>query len=130
MSSESPESGLDELMRLSRQTAKMGREVDEKEKQKAEYNQKVHGVVTGLREISFSVALEQLKLIATSEIIEEISSMMNKPGTEDLRKLISTITHDLETQVSRASASNPEMESIDRLVKTLAIITGLFFSLK
>jgi len=130
MDSESPESGLDELMRLSRQTAKMGQEVEEKEKQKAEYNQKVHGVVTGLREISFSVALEQLKLIATPEIIEEVSALTDKPGTEDLRKLISTLTHDLEIQVSRTSVSNPEMEPIERSVKTLAIIIGLFFSLK
>ncbi len=84
MGSESPESGLEELMRLSRQTAKMGREAEEKEKQKVEHNQKVHGVVTGLREISFSVALEQLKLIAAPEIIKEINSMMDKPGTEEV----------------------------------------------
>jgi len=128
--SESSENVLDELMRLSQQTAKMGQEADEKEKQKEEHSQKVQGVVTGLREISFSIALEQLKHTASPGIIKEISSMTNKPGTDELRKLISNLTRDLETQVNRISDSNPELESIERSVKTLAIIIGLFFSLK
>ncbi len=130
MDSNPAESGLEELMRLSRQTAKMGREAAEKEKQQAEHDQKVVGVVHGLREISFSVALEQLEQVATPEIIEEIRSLTNKPGSQDLRKLISALTRNLENSASRIAISNPEMVPIERSVKTLAIIIGLFFSLK
>tara|TARA_B100000315_G_C14549957_1_gene575266 strand:- start:50 stop:442 length:393 start_codon:yes stop_codon:yes gene_type:complete len=130
MDSKPVENGLEELMRLSRQTAKWGKEAAEKEKQQAEHDQKVVGVVHGLRDISFSVALEQLEQVATPEIIEKIRLMTNKRGIEDLRKVISALTRDLETTTSRISVSNPEMAPVEHSVKTLAILIGLFFSLK
>ena len=86
MNSKSPESGLDELMRLSRETARMGQDVRQKEQQEVEHYQKVQEVVQGLREISFSVALEQLKPVATAEIIEKVRSLLNKQDTKELRR--------------------------------------------
>lgn len=130
MDSKPAESGLEELMRLSRQTAKWGQEAAEKEKQQAEHDQKVVGVVHGLRDISFSIALEQLEQVATSEITEKVRSLTSKQGVEDLRKIISALTRDLENTTSRIAVSDPEMVPIERSVKTLAIIIGLFFSLK
>jgi hypothetical protein len=130
MERKSPESGLDELLRLSRATAKMEKDLAQKEQQEAQQRQKVQGAVQGLREISISVALEQLKPVATTEVLEEVRSLAHKNGTEDLRKLITNLTSDLEKRVSRVSATNPEMALVESSVKTLAILLSLFFSLK
>ena len=130
MKSESPESGFNELMRLSRQTANEAQELTKKEQQRAEQRQIVQGVLQGLKEINVSVAIEQLKSVATPRIIEEISSLTHKQDTEDLRKLISDLVHDLEKRIGGISASNPDMVPIERSVKTLAILIELFLSLK
>ena len=130
MESKSPESGFDELMRLQQQTTKMGQDITDREQQNAEQRQKVQGALQGLKEISISVALEQLKPVATPEIIEEVQSLTQKQGTGDLRKLITDLVDDLERCVSRISASNPDIAPIERSVKTLAILIGLFFSLQ
>ncbi|MFC1949176.1 hypothetical protein ACFLW0_03280 [Chloroflexota bacterium] len=130
MSSKSSESGLDELMRLSRETARMGRNLKQKEQQKTEHDQKLQGVVEGLREISFSVALEQLKLVATPETVEEILSLKNKQGTKELRRLISRLTRELEALAGKSASSNPDMVPIANSIKTLAILISLLFSLQ
>ena len=111
MESESPESGLEELMRLSQQFTKQGQE---------------HTT----RELNVSMAMEQLKLVATPDIIEEVNSLNRKQGTEDLRKLISNITDDLENHIGIISASNPDMAPLERSMKTLNILIELFFSLQ
>ena len=107
-----------------------GQELTQKEQQRTEQRQKVQGVLQGLRGIKVSTAVEQLKLVAAPEIIEEISSLTHKQGTEDLRKLISNLTDDLERSVRGLSASDPDMVPIERSVKTLAILLELFFSLR
>jgi len=130
MESETPESGLEELLRLSRQTSRMGKNVDKQKQQEREHQQKMQGTVQGLREISFSIALQQLKLVATQEMIEEVSALSKKPGTEELRKLVSGLTRDLEKLVDRTSGPNQDMVQIQQSVKTLAILIGLFFSIQ
>ena len=130
MKPESPESGFNELMRLSRQTANEAQELTKKEQQRAEQRQIVQGVLQGLKEINVSVAIDQLKSVATPGIIEEISSLTHKQDTEDLRKLISDLVHDLEKRIGGISASNPDMVPLERSVKTLAILIELFLSLK
>ena len=61
MASKSSESGMDALKRLSQQTANLGQRMREEEEQKAAYERNMQGVMQGLRGISFSVALNQLK---------------------------------------------------------------------
>lgn len=129
MKSKSPESGFDELVRLSQKATNEAQELNRREQQRAEQRQVVQGVLQGLKEINVSVALEQLKLVATPEIIKEISSLTHKQDTRDLRKLISGLVNDLEKRVGRVSASNQDMVPIERSVKTLAIIIELFFAL-
>jgi len=130
MKSESPESGLDELMRLSRQTANEAQNLAKREQQRAEKRQTAQEALQGLREISVSVAVEQLRLVAAPEIIEEIGSLTYKQDTKDLRKLISNLATGLERRVGSISASNPDMAPIERSVKTLTILIQLFFSLQ
>lgn len=123
------ESGLDELMRLSRQTAKMGDDLARKEQQKEAHSQKVQGVVQGLREISFSIAMQQLQTVADPEVVKKVEALSRKPGTEDLRKMVSTLSRDLERAIHKHSAANPELAGIEQSVKTLSILLGLLFSL-
>ena len=130
MESNSPESGLDELMRLSRQAANDAKELARKEQQRAEQRQVVQGALKDLREISITVTVGQLKQVATPEIIEEVDSLKHKQGTEDLRRLISRLANDLEKRIGSVSASNPDMVPIQRTVKTLVILLELLFSLQ
>jgi len=130
MESEPPESGFEELMRLSQQFTKQGQERTAREKQRAEQGKKVQGVLQGLKELNVSMAIEQLKLVATPDIIEEVNSLKRKQGTGDLRKLISNLTDDLENRIGIISASNPDMTPLERSMKTLNILLDLFFSLQ
>ncbi|MFC1939299.1 hypothetical protein ACFLTY_05890 [Chloroflexota bacterium] len=130
MESKSPESGLDELLRLSRETARKKQELAEKEQQRTKQKQKVQGVLEGLKAIKVSIAVEQLKLVATPEIIEKISSLTHKQDTEDLRKLISGLTDDLEKRIRSVATSNPDMVPVESSIKTLAILLELYFSLR
>ena len=130
MESEPPESGFEELMRLSQQFTRQGQERTAREKQRAEQGKKVQGVLQGLKELNVSMAIEQLKLVATPDIIEEVNSLKRKQGTGDLRKLISNLTDDLENRIGIISASNPDMTPLERSMKTLNILLDLFFSLQ
>ncbi len=130
MESESTESGFDELTRLSQQFTKQEQERTKREQQRAEQREEVQNVLGGLRELTVSMAIEQLKLVATPDIIEEVNSLKRKQGTGDLRKLISNLTDDLENRIGIVSASNPDMAPLERSMKTLNILLDLFFSLK
>ena len=130
MNSKSPESGLDELMRLSQQTARMGQDLRQKEQQEAEHYQKVQGVVQGLREISFSVALEQLKPVTTAEIIEKVKSLQNKQDTKELRRLITELARDLDKLVAKLPDSDSNKALVESSVKTLTVLISLLFSLQ
>ncbi len=125
-----PESGLEELIRLSQETAKKKQELAQREQQRTKQRQKVQGVLEGLKAIKVSIAVEQLKLVSTPEIIKEISSLTHKQGTEDLRKLMSRLTDDLEKRIRNVATSNPDMVPIERSIKTLAILLELYFSLR
>ena len=129
METESPESGFDELMRLSQQFTRQQQEHTEREQQREEQRKKTLGVLQGLKELKVSMAIEQLKPVATPEIIEEVNALRNKQGTEDLRKVISDLADDLENQMDTISTSNPEITPLVRSMKTLNILMDLYFSL-
>lgn len=130
MNSKSPESGLDELMRLSQQTARMGHDLRQKEQQEAEHFQKVQEVAQGLREISLSVALEQLKPVATAEIIEKVRSLKNKQDTKELRRLITDLARDLDKLVAKLPNSDSNKALVESSAKTLTVLISLLFSLQ
>jgi len=117
-------------MRLSQQFTRQGQERTAREKQRAEQGKKAQGVLQGLKELNVSMAIEQLKLVAAPDIIEEVNSLKRKQGTGDLRKLISNLTDDLENRIGIISASNPDMTPLERSMKTLNILLDLFFSLQ
>ena len=130
METESPESGFDELMRLSQQFTRQQQEHTERERQREEQGKKARGVLQGLRELNLSMAVEQLKPVATPEIIEEVNALKSKAGTEDLRKVISNLADDIENRIGIISASNPDTVPLVSSMKTINILMDLYFSLQ
>lgn len=130
METEPPESGMDELMRLQQQLTRQEQERTDKQRQREEHGKKAQSVLQGLKELNISMAIEQLKTVATPEIIEETNALRNKPGTEDLRKAISNLADDLETRLSAISASNPDAMPLVNSMRTLNILMDLYFSLQ
>ena len=130
MESESSESGFDELMRLSQQFRKQEQERTEKERQREERGKKAQDVIQGLKELKVSMAIEQLKTIATPELIEEVNALRSKQGTEDLRKTISDLADDLENHISTITTSSPDIAPLAGSIKTLNILLDLYFSLQ
>lgn len=124
------ESGIDELMRLSRQFTRQQEEHEKQERQRAEQGKKVRGVLQGLKDLNLSMALEQLKTVARPEIIRQVTELKNKEGTEDLRKTITSLVDDLEKKLGTASGSKAEMASLVNSVRTLSILLDLYFSLQ
>ena len=130
MEDESSESGFDELMRLSQQFNRQQQERTERERQREEQGKKVQGVLQGLKDLNVSMAIEQLKPVATPEIIEEVNALRSKPGAEGLRKVISDLADDLENRIGTISASNPDTAPLVSSMKTLNILMDLYFSLQ
>jgi len=130
MESKSTDNGLEELLRLSKEITKVDQERTKAERERAEQRQKVSELQQGLIELKASVALEQLKSIATPEIIKEVSSLKHKQKTDELRKLILDLSAELENWVDNTSGSKLDMASVRRSVKTLAILIELLFSIE
>ncbi len=123
------ESGLEELLALSRKFTKQKEDNERQERQRQEQGRKVKGVLQGLQELNLSMALTQLKSVAKPEIIQKVASLKNKPGTEDLRKLITSLVDDLEKQLNALTSSKTEMAKLVNSVRTLSILLDLYFSL-
>ena len=130
MAQTSNESGMDALRRLSRQTANLGQRLQEEEEQKAAHEKNMQGAMQGLRGISFSVALNQLKAIGDPEIFQKVEAMQRQPDSKNLRKLITELSRNLERSSNRAARNNPDLQSLANDTKTLAILVSLLFSLQ
>jgi len=130
MDTEDSENGIDELMRLQQQFTRQQEERDEREKQRAEQGKKVRGVLQGLRELNLSMAVEQLKPVATPEVIEKINALAGKEGTEELRKIISGLADNIESQLGVVSASDSDGVPLVNSMRTLNILLDLYFSLQ
>ncbi len=130
MKSESQEGGLEELMRLSQQFTRQEQENTQREKQRREQKKKVQDVLGGLKGLTISMAVEQLKLVAAPGIVRKIDALKSKPGNSELREVITDLAYDLEKRIGAVSLSNPEIEPIERSIKTLTILIELSFALQ
>ncbi|MFH1650704.1 MAG: hypothetical protein ABID87_01170 [Chloroflexota bacterium] len=120
-----PESGFDELLRLSQNINKAERQQTRRDERTDEKKQ----VIQGLRDIKITVALGQLELMAEPEMVAAVSALRQKRGNEDLRRLILGIVDDLEKRVDDAG-SEKDIAATERPVKTLAVLLELLFSLE
>ena len=124
------ESGIDELMRLSRQFTRQQEKHEAIEKQREAQGKKVKGVLQGLKDLNVSLAIQQLKMVARPDIIRQVNDLKSKTGTEDLRKMITALADDLEKQLGAVSASKTEMTPLINSMRTLSILMDLYFSLQ
>jgi hypothetical protein len=119
------ESGLDELMRLSRQFTRQKAENEAKERQREEQGKKVRGVLQGLQDLNINMALQELKGVASPEIINQVSALKTRGGTGDLRKMISSLADEME----RGLIAGGETKRLVNPMRTLNILLDLYFSL-
>lgn len=124
------ESGIDELMRLSRRFTKQREDHDKQERQRIEQGKKVKGVLQGLKDLNLSMALGQLKTVAKPEIIRQVSALKSRESTEDLRKMITNMADDMEKQLGKVTAPKAEMTPLINSMRTLSILLDLYFSLQ
>jgi uncharacterized Ntn-hydrolase superfamily protein len=122
------ESGIDELMRLSQQFTRQQEEREDRERQREAQGKKVRGVLQGLKDLNFSMAIEQLKAVAKPEIIRQVSVLKSQENTDELRKIISGIADDLEDRLRAISTSKTEATSLANSMRTLSILMDLYFS--
>jgi hypothetical protein len=118
------ESGIDELMRLSRQFTQQKADNEAKEKQRAEQGKKVRGVLHGLQELNINMALQQLKSVAKPDVIRQVTLMKTRGGTDELRKMISALGDELEKNLSLKKDSTTLVNDM----RTLNILLDLYFS--
>ncbi|HJX13663.1 MAG TPA: hypothetical protein VJ377_09095 [Dehalococcoidales bacterium] len=122
------ESGLDELMRLSRQFTRQQEDHDKQERQRQEQGKKVRGVLQGLKDLNLSMAVQQLRAVAAPHIVKEVEALRYKDGSDDLRKLISGLADDLEKRLGKV-ASKADAAPLVNAMRTLNILMDLYFSL-
>jgi hypothetical protein len=123
------ESGIDELLRLSRQFTRQQQERDAREKQRQAQGKKVKGVLQGLKELNLSMAITQLKMCARPEIVKQVSALKSQESTDALRKLISNIADDLENRLRAFTAPKTDTAPLVNAMRTLNILMDLYFSL-
>ena len=124
------ESGIDELLRLSKRFTKQQEDRDKQERQRIEQGKKVKGVLQGLQELNLSMALTQLKTVAKPDIIQKVTALKNKAGTEDLRKMITNLADDIERQLGALNPAKADTTPLVNSMRTLSILLDLYFSLQ
>jgi hypothetical protein len=122
------ESGMDELLALSRKFTKQKADNEKQERQRIEQGKKVKGVLQGLQELNLNMALTQLKTVAKPELIQKITALRTKPGTEELRKIITKMVDDAEKQVNNLNPKS-DITQLANSMRTLSILLDLYFSL-
>jgi hypothetical protein len=123
------ESGIEELLRLSRQFTRQQEEHDQREKQRQAQGKKVKGVLQGLKELNLSMAITQLKTVARPEIVKQVSALKSQENTDALRKMISSIADDLENRLRTIQAPKTDTAYLVNAMRTLNILMDLYFSL-
>ena len=121
------ESGIDELMRLSRQFTKQQEDNERAERQREAQGRKVKGVLQGLKDLNVSMAVSQLTSVAPAETIRRVDALRTKENTEDLRKLISTMADDLERQLGVLKPGDSTAPLVNTM-RTINILLDLYFS--
>src|SRR4030066_754872 len=124
------ESGIDELMRLSRQFTRQQEEHEKQERQRQEQGKKVRGVVQGRQKLNLSMALSQLKGVARPEVIQQVTALKSGGGKEELRKIVTNLVDEMEKQLNQESLLKKEITQLADSVRTLSILLNLYFSLQ
>ena len=124
------ENGMDELLKLQQQFTRQQEEHDDRKRQQEEQGKKAQGVLHGLRDLQFSMTLDQLNPIASMEIIKQVNALKNNPDTDELRKMITRLCDDMEHELESIAVANPEAKPTVDSMRVLNILMDLYFSLQ
>jgi hypothetical protein len=123
----SEESGLEELLRLSREIGEMEKALVH---DLAQAGEKIHlsekklALWNLVKDIKESLILEKLRLVAPDDVFNEFTSLKKSHNIRGLRDLILHVMTDLE---DRVSVSNIDQSMTERLIKTLAVLLEYLF---
>jgi hypothetical protein len=127
----SEESGLEELIRLSREIGNMEKVLVEdlgnarKKKERVEKQQTLWSII---RDIKISLVLDKLKpLEVAPEIIDAVSELREQLSTEKVRQLTLGLLGELKNSVDGGKDANLDLAEICRLVKTVSILVEFLF---
>ncbi len=123
----SEESGLEELLRLSREIGEMEKSLVH---DLAQAGEKIHlsekklALWDLVKDIKESLILEKLSQVAAEDIYKEFIVLKKAGNTRGLRDLILRVSRDLEEKVSTTDDNKLVLES---QVKTLAVLIEYLF---
>jgi hypothetical protein len=123
------ESGMDELLKLQQKFTRQQEEHEDRQRLQEEQGRKAQGVLQGLRELQFSMTLEQLGPVASKDTIARVNSFKTNPDTEELRKMISNLIEDIEQRLETRASADAGLKSLVDSSRVLGILMDLYFSL-
>lgn len=122
----SEESGLEELIRLSREIGEMEKSLV---RELAQAGEKIHlsekklALWDLVKDIKESLIIEKLSRFASDDVYREFISLKKVRNIRGLKELIVRVSNDLEEKVS----SDYYRSSLERQVKTLAVLLEYLF---
>ena len=123
------ENGMDELLKLQQQFTRQQEEHEDRQKLQEEQGKKAQGVLQGLRELQFSMTLEQLGPVASEETIARVNALKTSPDSEELRKMISDLIEDIEQRLETKASDDSGLQSLVDASRVLGILMDLYFTL-
>jgi hypothetical protein len=123
------ENGMDELLKLQQKFTRQQEEHEDRRRLQEEQDRKARGVLDGLRGLQFSMTLDQLDSVASEEIISQVKELKNNPNTDELRKMITNLAEDIESQLEIMSNDDPGVKPLEDSMRVLSILMDLYFSM-
>lgn len=130
MGSSETKDRLKELRQLCQKVAETQQRHMLWENENAEKLQLMQTAHKELRELKISVALVQLDLVAPHEIADKASMLTIVGNTRELRQFILNIVSDLEQYLRSIDRTKPDIDNIERSVKTVSILIELLDSVE
>ena len=123
------ENGMEELLKLQQQFTRQQEEHEDRQRIQEEQGRKAQGVLQGLRELQFSMTLDQLGPVASEETIARVNALKTNPDTDELRKMISNLIEDIEQRLETKATADAGLKSLVDSSRVLGILMDLYFSL-
>jgi hypothetical protein len=123
------ENGMDELLKLQQKFTRQQEEHEDRKRLQEEQDRKARGVLDGLRGLQFSMTLDQLDSVASDEIISQVKALKNNPNTDELRKMITNLAEDIESQLEIMVNDDPRVKPLEDSMRVLSILMDLYFSM-
>ena len=123
------ESGIEELMRLSREIGDMEKRLAQdlaQADEKIQLSEKKLALWDLINDIKLSLIEDRLKLVAPEPVLREFESLKKEGNARGLRHLIVDVVAELE----KTSVNSGSDGSTERIVKTLSLLLDYLFCIE